>query len=86
MERISFNHITAPPLPMNGLNRALPLVRPYRWVLFFMILTTFIPVIMELIVPRALRIIIDQGIVPGDMAVIVNNSLVMLGAALVGAI
>jgi ATP-binding cassette subfamily B protein len=51
-----------------------------------MILTTFIPVIMELIVPRALRIIIDQGIVPGDMAVIVNNSLVMLGAALVGAI
>ncbi|MGD8855712.1 MAG: ABC transporter ATP-binding protein [Chloroflexota bacterium] len=70
---------------MNGLKRILPLVRPYRWVLFFMILTTVIPVVMELIVPRALRTIIDQGIVRGEMAVIVNGSLVMLGAALVGA-
>jgi ATP-binding cassette subfamily B protein len=51
-----------------------------------MILTTFIPVAMELIVPRALRTIIDQGIVPGEMGVIVDGSLVMLGAALVGAI
>jgi ATP-binding cassette, subfamily B, multidrug efflux pump len=72
--------------PVTGLKRTLPLLRPYSWVLFFMIVTTFVPVVMELIVPRALRSIIDQGIVPGHMAAIVNGSLLMLGAAVVGAV
>ena len=70
---------------MTGLKRILPFVRPYSWVVFFMLLTTVVPVLMELVVPRALRYIIDQGITPGDMAAIVRGSLLMLLTALVGA-
>jgi ATP-binding cassette subfamily B protein len=70
---------------MNGLRRMVPFVRPYRWTAFFMLLTTILPAGMELIVPRALRFIIDQGITPGDMDAIVRGSVIMLAAALVGA-
>ncbi|MCB9422329.1 MAG: ABC transporter ATP-binding protein [Ardenticatenaceae bacterium] len=70
---------------MNGLRRTLPFVRPYRWTAFFMLLTTVLPAGMELVVPRALRTIIDQGITPGDMNAIVRGSVVMLVAALIGA-
>jgi ATP-binding cassette subfamily B protein len=70
---------------MNGLRRTLPFVRPYRWTALFMLLTTILPAGMELIVPRALRSIIDQGITPGDMNAIIRGSAVMLAAALVGA-
>jgi ATP-binding cassette subfamily B protein len=70
---------------MNGLRRTLPFVRPYRWTVFFMLFTTLLPAGMELVVPRALRIIIDQGIEPGDMAAITRGSVIMLTAALVGA-
>lgn len=71
---------------MSALKRVLPFIRPYRWVAFFMFITSVLPVIMELIVPRALRTIIDQGITPGDMTVIVRGSVVMLVTALIGAV
>ncbi len=70
---------------MNALRRIVPFIRPYRWVAFFMLITSMLPVAMELIVPRALRVVIDQGIEPGDMGAIVRGAAVMLGAALVGA-
>jgi len=71
---------------MKSLKRTLPLIWPYRWVAFFMLVTTVVPVAMELIVPRALRAIIDQGIRPGDMPAIWRGALTMLVAALVGAV
>ena len=71
---------------MNGLRRIFPFVRPYRWIVLFMLLTTLLPAGMELVVPRALRIIIDQGIEPGDMAAITRGSVIMLTAALIGAV
>jgi ATP-binding cassette subfamily B multidrug efflux pump len=43
-------------------------------------------VVMELIVPRALKTIIDQGIGSGDMGAIWRGSAIMLAAALVGAL
>ena len=71
---------------MKGLKRVLPFIRPYIWIAFFMFITSVLPVIMELIVPRALRTVIDQGITPGDMAVIWRGSAVMLVTAVIGAI
>jgi ATP-binding cassette subfamily B multidrug efflux pump len=68
-----------------ALRRIVPFIRPYRWVAFFMLITSMLPVAMELIVPSALRAVIDQGIEPGDMAAIVRGSAVMLAAAFVGA-
>ncbi len=71
---------------MNALKRMLPFVRPYRWVAFFLVITVVLPVLMELLVPRALRYMIDFGIEPGDMNVIVRGAAFMLVAALIGAI
>ena len=71
---------------MKSLRRTLPFIWPYRWVTFFMFVTTFLPTAMELVVPRALRTIIDEGIEPGNMTVIVQGSGLMLAAAAVGTI
>ena len=62
-----------------------PFVQPYRWVAVLLVLTVILPVAMELVVPRALEFIIDQGIQTGDMNAIWRGSLAMLAAALVGA-
>ena len=71
---------------MNSFRRIRPFLRPYLWVFFFMVVTTVLPVAMELLVPRALRYVIDSGIELGDMQAIWQGSAVMLAAAVVGAI
>jgi ATP-binding cassette subfamily B multidrug efflux pump len=71
---------------MSSLKRMLPFVRPYRWVVLGLAVTLVFPVAMELIVPRALNYIIDQGIQPGDMGAIWRGSAIMLGTALAGAL
>ena len=71
---------------MNNLKRVFPFIRPYRLVLYLTLLTTFLPVAMELIVPRALRYVIDQGITLSDMDAIWRGSGLMLATALIGAI
>jgi len=50
------------------------------------LVTVILPVAMELVIPRMLQYVIDQGIKASDMDVIIRGSLIMLGAALVGAI
>jgi ATP-binding cassette subfamily B multidrug efflux pump len=71
---------------MSSLRRMLPFVRPYRWVAVGLAITVVLPVAMELIVPRALNYIIDQGIEPGELDAIWRGSAVMLGTALTGAL
>ncbi len=71
---------------MSALKRMLPYVHPYRWVAVFLVITTVLPVGMELLVPRALRYVIDTGIELSDMAAIVRGSGFMLVFALIGAI
>ncbi len=71
---------------MSSLNRMLPFVRPYRWVAFFLVATVILPVTMELVVPRALNYVIDQGIEVGDMDAVLAGSTIMLGTALAGAL
>jgi ATP-binding cassette subfamily B multidrug efflux pump len=71
---------------MNSLKRMTPFVRPYRWVAFWLVITVILPVAMELIVPRALRYVIDQGIEPGQMDAILRGSAWMLVTALLGSL
>jgi ATP-binding cassette, subfamily B, multidrug efflux pump len=71
---------------MKSLRRMARFMQPYRWVLGLVLFTTVLPVAMELTVPRMLQYIIDQGIRQTNMAVIIRGSLVMLGAALIGAL
>lgn len=70
---------------MSSLRRMLPFMRPYRWVIFWMVITVILPVAMELLVPKALNYIIDSGIEVGDMNAIWLGSLIMMGTALTGA-
>lgn len=71
---------------MSGLKRMLPFVRPYRWVAVGLVVTVVLTVVMELVVPRALNYVIDQGITAGDMAAIWRGSGLMLASALAGAL
>jgi ATP-binding cassette subfamily B protein len=50
------------------------------------LVTTILPVAMELLVPRLLQDVIDHGIRAGDMAIIVRGSIWMLVTALIGAV
>jgi ATP-binding cassette subfamily B protein len=69
---------------MTALRRMMPYMIPYRWIAFVGVLTVFLTVGSELVVPRTLQYVIDQGIRPGDMNVIWQGALLMLGAAVGG--
>ncbi|HEX9924326.1 MAG TPA: ABC transporter transmembrane domain-containing protein, partial [Anaerolineae bacterium] len=71
---------------MNVLRRMIRFMSPYRLVAILGLLTVILPVAMELVAPRMLQVLIDQGIRAGDQGVIVRGSLIMLGAAVVGAV
>ena len=71
---------------MPSLARIFRFMRPYNWYLFFGFWTTVLPVAMELSVPRLLQFIIDDGILPREMDLIVQGALLMFLAALIGAI
>ena len=71
---------------MNSLKRMAPFVQPYRWVAVLLVITVILPVAMELMVPRALNYVIDEGIAVGDMTAIIQGSAVMLATAFVGAL
>jgi ATP-binding cassette subfamily B multidrug efflux pump len=71
---------------MSSLKRMLCFVRPYRWVVVGLAVTVVLPVAMQLIVPRALNYVIDEGIEPGDMDAIWRGSAIMLVTALTGAL
>ena len=71
---------------MKSLRRIFSFMKPYRWYLFFGFWTTVLPVAMELSVPRLLQYIIDQGIRPGSMDVILQGTFLMFVAAMVGAV
>ncbi len=70
---------------MRSLKRVLPLIRPYRWVAFWLVITVVLPVAMELLVPKTLNFIIDAGIEMGDMAAIWRGAAFMLIIAATGA-
>ena len=71
---------------MNALRRMIQFARPYKWVVIIGFFTVVLPVLMELVVPRLLQVIIDQGIEEQNMQVIWRGSMTMLAAALFGTI
>lgn len=70
---------------MKSLERIFNYLKPYRWYLFFGFWSTVLPVAMELSVPRLLQFIIDEGILPRNMDMILQGAALMFSAALVGA-
>ena len=70
---------------MRGLARVIRYVGPYKWMAVLGLATTILPVLMELVTPRMVQFIIDQGIRAGDMVAVWQGSGVMLLAAVGGA-
>ena len=60
-------------------------MKPYRFTVIVGVFTVVVPVAMELLVPRMLQYIVDQGILAGNMHSVVRGSIVMLSAAVFGA-
>ena len=71
---------------MKSLRRIFQFMRPYAWVLFFGFWATVLPVAMELSVPRLLQFMIDDGIRPRDMDMILLGAFWMFVAAMIGAL
>ena len=71
---------------MKSLRKIVKYLRPYsRWVYIALGLVV-LEALAQLVVPRLLEYVIDQGITPAVMRVITTGALLMLGAALVGAV
>ena len=70
---------------MKSLRRIFQFMRPYAWFLFFGFWATALPVAMELSVPRLLQFIIDEGIRPREMDMILLGAFWMFVAAMMGA-
>jgi ATP-binding cassette subfamily B protein len=64
----------------------IPYIKRYPWSASLGFLTVFLMVASELVVPRALQIVIDQGIRKGHMHAVWNGVLIMLASAVGGAL
>ena len=71
---------------MRSLIRTFRFLSPYRWLITGTIVTTILPVMMELTVPRFMRVVIDDGILQSDFQAVWEGALVMFLAAAVGAV
>ena len=71
---------------MRSLARTGRFLAPYKWLIAGTIVTTILPVVMELIVPRFMRVVIDDGILQSDFQAVWEGALVMFLAAIVGAV
>ena len=71
---------------MRALRQISRFVAPYKWALIFGLLTTMLPVVMELLIPRLLQYVIDDGVVAGRMDVVWKGSAWMFATAVLGAV
>ncbi len=71
---------------MRALLKTARFLGPYKLLIIGTLLTVILPVAMELVVPRLMRVVIDQGILQGDMQTIWQGAAVMFIAAVVGAV
>jgi len=71
---------------MKSLRRMLPLVKPYWKAAILALLLMMGVVATDLTIPRLTQRVIDQGIAKQDLGVILGTALVMVGAAVLGAL
>jgi ATP-binding cassette subfamily B protein len=70
---------------MKSLWRIFGFVKPYRWQAVLALVLLAGMVVADLAIPRLTQTVIDQGIEEGNMQVVGNTALLMLGAALLSA-
>src|ERR1700678_2378394 len=68
------------------MRRILPYAKPYRWLLLMLVLCTAVDSVVTVTIPLMLRYVIDDGIIPRKVAVVVAVSLIIAGLALLDAL
>ena len=71
---------------VSPIRRILSYLGPYRRLSIYAILMLVASVAVELMIPQMIRRIIDEGIAPRDMNVILATTALMIGTALIGAV
>ncbi len=57
-------------------------VQPYRWLAILSLVLLALVLVIDLSIPRLIQRIIDQGVTPGDMHVVLTTSALMIGLSL----
>jgi len=71
---------------MSALTRVMKFLKPYKWEVFSAMILLALTVCVDLYIPLLVKITIDQGVAMKNMEVIVNTSLIMIGASILSAI
>lgn len=67
---------------MKSLLQVLPYLKKYRWQIVFSLIALVLLVAADLMIPRLIQRIIDEGIAKNDMRTVITSSLIMIGLAL----
>jgi ATP-binding cassette, subfamily B, bacterial len=78
--------VTRQKIKPDTIRRVLPYARPYRWALALFVLVSALDAVITVANPLLLRTIIDNGILPRHLAVVVWISVTMAGLALLDAL
>lgn len=68
---------------MDSIRKIFPYLKQYRWQIFVAVLAISIMSMTDLLVPRQIQTIIDQGIAQEDLGIVLRSSLLMIGLALI---
>ena len=71
---------------MKSVRQLMRFLKPYWYWALLAPLMMMLEVAMDLLQPRMIQRIIDQGIAQGDMPLVVNTGFLMIGLALIGAV
>ncbi|MDY6846985.1 MAG: ABC transporter ATP-binding protein [Chloroflexota bacterium] len=71
---------------MESLRKILPFLKKYRWQMIIAIAAMMVLSITDLLVPRQMQTIIDQGIANLDNQVVIRSSLLMIGLTIISLI
>jgi ATP-binding cassette subfamily B protein len=68
------------------IRRILPYAKRYRWALVLLLIVTTLDAVITVASPLMLRLVIDNGILPHHLGIVVELSLIVAGLALVDAL
>ncbi|MFW5713312.1 MAG: ABC transporter ATP-binding protein [Brevefilum sp.] len=68
---------------MDSIRKILPIMKKYRWQILLSLFAMGFLSITDLLVPRQIQTIIDQGIAQGDQDVVLRSTLLMVGLTLI---
>jgi ATP-binding cassette subfamily B protein len=78
--------VTRQQIKPGTVRRILPYVRQYRWLLILLLISTTLDAAITTVIPLALGLVIDKGILPHHISIVVKLSLAVAGLALLDAL